>query len=53
MSIFGLRPTNKRLNGKEKDLVRMFSERSITLSNNGLRVMLINAPESKFINRII
>lgn len=34
MSVFGLRLTNKRLNGQEKDLSEAFFEKSINLLNN-------------------
>lgn len=43
MSASGLKPTNKKLSGKEKDLVEVFSQRSTTLLNDGPRMMSISA----------
>lgn len=41
VSIPNLRPTNKRPNNKEKDLVRAFFKKSITLLYDWSKVMLI------------
>lgn len=43
INVSGLRFTNKRPNDKEEDLVKAFFRRSITLLNDRLGVMLINA----------
>lgn len=37
-----LRPTNKRLNGRKKDLINVFSKKSTILSHDKSKVILIN-----------
>lgn len=44
MSVSDLKPTNKRPSDKEKDLIGGSFRRFITLLDDGLRMMLINAP---------
>lgn len=44
INVSGLRSTNKGSNGKENDLVEVFSRRSIILLDNRSRVMSITAP---------
>lgn len=43
ISVFGLRSANKRPSGKKKDLIRVSFRKSITLSDDKPRIMLINA----------
>lgn len=45
MSASSLMPINRRLSSKKEDLVGISSKKSITLSNNGSKVMLINIPQ--------
>lgn len=42
MSVFSLRSINKEFNSKEKDLVRVFSKKSIILLDDGPRVISIS-----------
>lgn len=42
ISAFDLRPANKKLSSKKKDLVGAFDRKFIILSDNRLRVILIS-----------
>lgn len=53
MNTSGLRFANKRSNGKEKNLVKIFSGRSTTLSDNASGIILISAPQSRLIDKAL
>lgn len=52
INIFGLKFTNKRSNGKEKDLAGASSKKFMILLNNRPGVILISLSQLRLINKV-